>query len=103
MNVIFYEQVNRCSDFLLHKGKEYATDQTDRLSSFKAAAVLQHCTQPEALCGMLSKHIVSIYDMCHAGSGNYDMAVWDEKITDALNYLFILKAIVKEEESHKQN
>ena len=60
---IFDEQVKRCEAVLLHKGKEYAPDETDRLSSFKAAAALLHCTQPKALCGMLAKHIVSVYDM----------------------------------------
>ena len=45
---------------------------------------------------MLSQHIVSLYDMSFVGVDHYDMAVWDEKITDSLNYLFILTAIIKE-------
>ena len=49
-----------------------------------------------ALAGMLAKHIVSIYDMCFAEETVYPMDTWDEKITDSLNYLFLLKAIVKE-------
>ena len=48
---------------------------------------------------MLSKHIVSLYDMSFVGVDHYDMAVWEEKITDALNYLFILMAILKEAKS----
>ena len=99
LNTIFDEQVKRCEAVLLHKGKEYAPDETDRLSSFKAAAALLHCTQPEALCGMLAKHI----DMCLTGSEHYGMDAWDEKITDSINYLILLRAIVKEEQSHKQN
>lgn len=103
LNIIFDEQVKRCESVLLHKGKEYAPDETDRLSSFKAAAALLHCTQSEALCGMLAKHIVSVYDMCLAGAEHYGMDAWDEKITDSINYLILLKAIVKEEQSHRQN
>lgn len=103
LNTIFDEQVKRCKAVLLHKGKEYAPGETDRLSSFKAAAALLHCTQPEALCGMLAKHIVSVYDMCLTGSEHYGMDAWDEKITDSINYLILLKAIVKEEQSHRQN
>ncbi len=44
---------------------------------------------------MLAKHIVSLYDMCFADGVSFDAGTWDEKITDSLNYLFLLKAIVK--------
>ena len=64
--------------------------------AFKAAAALQHTTPQRALAGMLAKHIVSLYDMCFAEETVYPMDTWDEKITDSLNYLFLLKAIVKE-------
>ena len=97
LEAVFEEQVQRCREVLLQKGKEYTPDETDRFSSFKTAAVLQHTTQANALLGMLSKHIVSLFDMGYVGTERYDMAVWNEKITDALNYLFILAAIMKEE------
>ena len=76
--------------------KEYTGDAPDRLIAFKAAAALQHTTPQRALAGMLAKHIVSLYDMCFAEETVYPMDTWDEKITDSLNYLFLLKAIVKE-------
>ena len=97
LEAVFEKQVQRCREVLLQKGKEYTPDEADRFSSFKSAAVLQHTTQANALLGMLSKHIISLYDMSFVGTDRYDMAVWDEKITDALNYLFILTAILKEE------
>lgn len=103
LNIIFDEQVKRCEAVLLHKGKEYAPDETDRLSSFKVAAALLHCTQQEALCGMLAKHIVSVYDMCLAGAERYSPDAWDEKITDSINYLILLNAIVKGVHSHNEN
>ena len=46
---------------------------------------------------MLVKHIVSLYDMYFADGMSFDAGTWDEKITDSLNYLFLLKAIVKED------
>lgn len=98
LEAVFEEQVERCREVLLNKGKEYTPDEADRFSSFKTAAGLQHTTQVQALLGMLAKHIVSLYDMSYVGTEKYDMAVWDEKITDAMNYLFILTAILKEEE-----
>ena len=90
-----------CADTLKQKTKEYTGDDTDRLGAFKAAAALQHTTPERALAGMLAKHIVSLYDMCFDNSADYGMSTWDEKITDSLNYLFLLKAIVKEGHSNQ--
>ena len=52
---------------------------------------------------MLEKHIVSLYDMFCADGVICDAGTWDEKITDSLNYLFLLKAIVKEGQTNQQN
>ena len=103
VNAVFDEQVKRCAAVLQKKTKEYTGDDTDRLGAFKAAAALQHTTQERALAGMLAKHIVSLYDMCFADSVSYGESVWDEKITDSLNYLFLLKAVVKEGNTNKQD
>lgn len=102
LEIFFEEQLQRCREVLLQKGKEYTPDETDRLSSFKTAANLQHTSLVNALLGMLSKHIVSLYDMSFVGIENYDLALWEEKITDALNYLFILTAILKEEKQNQK-
>lgn len=92
-----------CADTLKQKTKEYTGDDTDRLGAFKAAAALQHTTPQRALAGMLAKHIVSLYDMCFDDGTVYDMDTWDEKITDSLNYLFLLKAIIKEGYTNQPN
>ena len=73
------------------------------VGAFKAAAALQHTTPERALAGMLAKHIVSLYDMCFDGDTDYDISTWNEKITDSLNYLFLLKAIVKEGHTNQPN
>ena len=83
------------------KTKEYTGDDTDCLGAFKAAAALQHTTPERALAGTLAKHIVSLFDMCFADSVSYEESVWDEKIMDSLNYLFLLKAVVKEGKDNK--
>lgn len=103
LQIVFDEQVRRCREVLLQKGKEYTPDEAERFSSFKTAAELQHTSQVNAMLGMLSKHIVSLYDMSFVGAEHYDMATWNEKITDSLNYLFILKAMIKEEITHKEH
>ncbi len=41
--------------------------------------------------------------MSFVGTEQYAAEIWDEKITDALNYLFILSAIIKEEKRDQKN
>ena len=68
----------------------------DRLAHFKKAAVVLNTTPRAALMGMLSKHLISVSDMC-MGEQQYSKEQWDEKITDSINYFLILCAIVEEE------
>lgn len=91
---IVEHQLQTCNDMLMAKADEYATD-FDRLSNFKTAAVLQSITPAQALRGMMAKHTVSIYDMLNTGE-SYSAAMWTEKITDHINYLLLLRAIVTE-------
>lgn len=93
---IFEEQFQTSDSMLNSKRKEYANDNVDVLHNFRQAAHLEQTNMRAALGGFLAKHIVSIFDMIHEEELR-DMAVWDEKITDALNYLILLKAIVVEE------
>lgn len=99
-NVVFEQQIRHCADILAHKKKEYTGDRTDRLCAFKIAASLQNCSEKAALAGMMSKHIVSLYDMCYSSLLHFDQEQWDEKITDCINYLILLKALVKEEQAY---
>jgi hypothetical protein len=52
-------------------------------------------TPEQALAGMMAKHTVSIYDMCCDGL-SHPIEMWDEKITDHINYLILLKTLVEE-------
>lgn len=85
---------------ILHaKGREYADGCSDRLHNFKRAAVMLQCAPEGALQGMLAKHLVSIMDMVDGveAGREYPIAIWEEKIGDAINYLILLEAIVKED------
>ena len=90
---IFEAQVDTCRKTLVKKAQEYSP--VDRLSNFKVAGTLAGCTPQQALGGMLAKHIVSIYDLIRDDS--YDLDIWNEKLGDALNYLFLLKALLIEQ------
>lgn len=93
---VFDEQLKLCRKVLITKSAEYSTE--DKLHNFKIAGPLQSCTSEQALGGMLAKHVVSIFDMIRKGS-DFPMEVWDEKLTDAINYLILLKALVVERQT----
>lgn len=95
---IMEKQFERCMVVMLGKSIEYTEGSDDKLEHFRAAAALMGVTPEAALMGMMSKHLVSVADMCmdKRGSGAYSMARWDEKITDSINYLLLLRAIVEE-------
>ena len=101
-NFIVEGELKRCQTTLVSKAAEYATE--DRLHNFKVAATLAGCTPAQALGGMMIKHTVSIYDMIQEdGIIEHPMSVWTEKITDHLNYLLLLSAILHEEEMLKDD
>lgn len=91
-------QFGRCMNIMAGKSEEYTEGSQDKLEHFKAAAALMGVKPEAALMGMMSKHLVSVADMCmdSRGSGAYSLDRWNEKITDSMNYLFLLKAIVEE-------
>lgn len=93
--VIINSQIEECKRILCSKAKEYAT--SDRLHNFKVAGALQGVSPVQALMGMMAKHTVSVADMCMSGE-TYPQELWDEKITDSINYLLLLMAVVREGE-----
>jgi hypothetical protein len=96
---ILDSQIKRVQDVLVVKAAEYAPE--DRLSNFKKAAHLSNVTILQALAGMMMKHTVSIYDMIESGKV-YPIEIWEEKITDHINYLILLRAAVSEIENTDQ-
>ena len=95
-NDLVQQQIKRCTDILLAKQSEYAPD-AEKLHNFKQAAALQGCSVRQACGGFLAKHIISVFDMINAIDKEYGLHIWNEKITDAINYLLILRVIVSEE------
>ena len=91
---VFEETVEKCRSVLVYKAKEYAVD-GDRMHNFKKAAAVIGGTPEQALWGFLTKHLVSLSDMVASGE-NFSDGLWDEKLGDALNYLFLLRAQITE-------
>lgn len=92
-------QIARSRDVLVMKGAEYATEVDDRLHNFRVAADLMGTSPRVALAGMMVKHTTSIYDMLSSNHSDFlfPKELWDEKITDHINYLLLLQAIITEE------
>lgn len=89
-------QLQRVRDVLVAKNDDYSPDE-DALEHFRRAATILGKTVPEALAGMMVKHTVSIYTMIEGGR-SFSEDRWDEKITDHINYLVLLKAALVDAE-----
>jgi hypothetical protein len=92
---ILDEQLARCRATLMRKAEEYSSSD-DRLRNFRLSAALSGVSMRHAVAGMMAKHTTSIYDMC-GSEQPHSMGMWEEKITDHINYLILLYAVLDEE------
>ena len=90
---ILESRLSSIKQVLSNKAKEYAIG--DRLYNFKRAAEISRTTPQKALEGMFIKHLVSVLDLID-GSISPSEYMINEKIGDAINYLILLEAIMKE-------
>lgn len=96
-NQLIEEQLNRCKKLLTVKNDEYA-QKTDRLSNFRQpSSLLGMCPAEVAFC-YDTKHIASIQKIVHEISEGKlpTKELWEEKITDYLNYGLLMNACVME-------
>ncbi len=102
INEIFDKTIAASRAVLCSKADEYV-GKGDRLSNFKHAAHLQNLTLPAALGGMMAKHTISVYDMIYRyqNGEKFSQEKWDEKITDSINYLILLQAVLTEEKHNE--
>jgi len=96
-NKLLKEILERTTNVLETKSDEYSTDE-DKLHNFKRAGKMLGCTPERALIGMWTKHIISILDIVDAKDDGIepDWERVEEKIGDAINYLILLEALIKE-------
>lgn len=92
-NTILEYRLSSIKTVLGNKAKEYAIG--DRLYNFKRSAEILRTTPQKALAGMFMKHLVSVLDIVE-GSISPTEYIVNEKIGDAINYLILLEAILKE-------
>ena len=88
------ETVKDCLETLKAKGDDYGKG--NPFHNFEKAAALQGCTVLEAIRGMMTKHIISIYDILGSEQPeNYTPEYLQEKFGDAINYLVIAKVYLE--------
>jgi len=103
------EEFNELVDYIVEekvkkvmcaKSSEYARG-NDKLYNFKRSAEIDGITPIEALRGMDLKHRTSISDMVRdnvdKANKAYPQAIWEEKLTDHINYMILLWALLKEQ------
>lgn len=93
---LLQRRLNLTVSVLDNKAVEYATG-SDRLHNFKQAAAMLRCTPAQACLGFMTKHLVSVFDMVETFPGTPTVEKIDEKIGDAINYLILLEALLKEQ------
>ena len=88
------KQFDLCKNVLVEKAKTYCKDDDDRLGMFKRMAAITLTTPEDVLGSYMTKHTNSIIQ----GVRNQEISIdfWNEKITDHINYLFLLGAIAAE-------
>jgi len=97
---IVESRLKKIQEILLLKRSDYAAGDRDRLHNFHRAADMLNCTAAKALVGMWTKHVISILDMVDdLPHFNRTEDYIDEKIGDAINYLILLEAMLKEKVS----
>ena len=93
-NEILAKRLEATKAVLASKATEYASGR-DRLHNFNRAAAMLGTTPEKALIGMWTKHIVSILDIVDSENVP-SLAMLEEKIGDAVNYLVLLEACYKD-------
>lgn len=103
-DAILANRLQSAKDVLASKAAEYASE-ADRLHNFKRAAEWfplatdeAHAEAMSACQGMMRKHWVSVADLVErkAVGQSLPSALVDEKIGDAVNYLILLEALLRE-------
>lgn len=93
-NKIVNEEINKVKNTLIKKANEYNLEE-DRLGFFKRAAAFSQKTPEQVLFGFLLKHLQSISDMIE-NNNVYSIELWEEKITDSINYLILLLGLLED-------
>jgi len=89
-------RIEKIREVLSAKAEEYATS-GNRFHNFDVAARILDSTPEQALQGIMSKHIVSVFDLIEWADSDEEKVTEkaiDEKIGDTINYLILLEGLL---------
>lgn len=96
-NQIIEAQVDMALALFRKKNDAYSGTQiVDRLAGVKDVAAIRGVSKLEAISGMMAKHTMSIYNMMKSDQ-EFPIEVWNEKISDHINYLLLAAASLHED------
>lgn len=93
-------QLDKAGVAVITNNEKYGQEK-DALRNFRATAVLEQKTVPQAVVGMMSKDVVHMYDMITDDMAGYSIEDLEEKVTTIQGYLTLLKVAVIERETEK--
>lgn len=94
---ILEERIGKMRSVLAMKAQSYAAN-GDKLHNFRRAAAFGRTSLESALMGMALKHLTRLMDMVDLTRERIHPPpeAWDEPLGDAINYLVLLEAVVRE-------
>lgn len=104
LNGVVEEFRDHSADLLIRKGQEYATEE-DRLLNFRTVADMAELDEATVCSVYLLKHIQSLAHAVRTGEYTWEWRTEDgdeglkQRVADAINYLFLLAAILEEAEA----
>lgn len=102
-NQIIEAQVDMALALFQKKNDAYSgTQVVDRLAGVKDVAAIRGVSKLEAISGMMAKHTMSIYNMMKSDQ-EFPLAVWNEKISDHINYLLLAAASIHEDRDERSD
>lgn len=95
-------QFERCKKVLNRKRELYGSG-SDRLEQFKRIASLRDSNKFLAVGDCMAKHVTLLFDLLEATRAGViaSMDQWNETVTDTMNYLLLLKALLEEDRDER--
>ena len=98
---IIEDRLSACKELLVRKANGYSRD-GDPFHNFKVAGEILNTTPEKTLLGMWIKHVISIIDIVNDIPELPTDEILAEKISDTINYMLILEAMVLDRKSIKE-
>ncbi len=88
----FYNRFEKCSETLIKKSEEYSSEE-DKMRNFNVSARMLGIEPEQVAFLYMMKHFESVYEIV-MNQKKVTREIWDEKIGDLINYLFLIDAIL---------